>query len=123
MGCLFAMANVWVTAGRSTIYYSLDGTVTAMDRRLEKHPGLDDVYLISINSRAWIQIDKGLFDQLHIGSQLTKERWSKQIEVEGQSSRLEYSSDLVGMVRALPLICAILIGYGFFVAKQSAFQQ
>lgn len=118
MGCLFAMANMWLTAGRSTVPYAIDGTVTAMDRRLEKHPGLDDVYLISIDSGRWMQIDKLLFDLLHNGSQLTKQRWSKQIEVDGQSTHLEFSRDFVGMVRAFPLICSILVGFGLFVVKQ-----
>ena len=43
-----AAANVWVTFRRSGIPASLDGTVDRIEVRPEKHPGLDDVHLVTI---------------------------------------------------------------------------
>jgi hypothetical protein len=46
---LFAALAAWSLAVRSTIPMALDGAVTGIEIRQEKHPGVDDVWLVAID--------------------------------------------------------------------------
>ncbi|MEZ6088511.1 MAG: hypothetical protein R3C05_10890 [Pirellulaceae bacterium] len=45
LSVLFAAANLWFAAARTTIPLKLRGTVTHKQRLIEKTPGVDDVYI------------------------------------------------------------------------------
>jgi hypothetical protein len=109
MGLFFILANIWVTANRSLAMRSMEGVVTGMDRRLEKHPGEDDVFLLAWDGGPMVQVDSTLFERLHLGAIVGKEAWSMSIRVDGRQQELSLSRDFWGMLAlALPAVIVLL---------------
>ena len=71
---LFAALAAWSLAVRSTIPMALDGTVTSIETRHEKHPGVDDVWLVAIDGDQR-HLDTEIAVGLSVGDHLEKERW------------------------------------------------
>lgn len=110
MGLFFIVANIWVTANRSLAMRSMEGAVTGMDRRLEKHPGEDDVYLIAWDGGPMVQVDSALFERMQLGSIVEKEAWSMSIRIDGRTEEISLSRDFWGMLAlALPAIIVLLV--------------
>ena len=108
MGVVLAAANVWFTAARSTIPLALDGVVTTMELRREKHPGRDDVFLLKLHSRT-VQVDEAVYRTVSMGERLHKARWSKRLRHDGQTLSLTWSRDFRGMLLAMPMVIVILL--------------
>jgi hypothetical protein len=98
LGVTLAVANVWFAAARSTIPLRLDGKVAAKRQLREKHTGKDDVYLLELNQRGRVQVDKLVFDAVNEGERIRKESWSRQLDHDGHTTDLEWSTDLHGML-------------------------
>lgn len=98
LGLVFCVANLWYAASRSTIPLNLDGTVTAKRVGTEKHPGLDDAYMVAVNHGALICIDKLPFDAVEIGDYVTKRAWESELRVSGDIVSLTWSRDFHGLV-------------------------
>jgi hypothetical protein len=107
----FAHANVWFAAARSTIPLALHGQVTQRLRLTEKHPGLDDVYVVALDSNQRIQVDGRVYDAMRLNQSINKRAWSRTIEVEGRPLDLDWSADFRGMAWAMPLLTIILVLY------------
>jgi hypothetical protein len=114
VGILLALAvalaagNIWFAAARSTIPLALKGSVIRKEVRHEKHPPRDDVWLLDLGSRRFIQVDKIVFDRVAVGDCLAKERWSRTLNCNGQQIGLEWSAYARGMFWAMPLSLAVL---------------
>jgi hypothetical protein len=118
MGLVFVLANIWVTASRSLIPRGVEGEVTSMDRRLEKHPGEDDVYLVGWDQGALVQVDRPVFEQVRQGAIIRKDAWSSAMQVDGKSVQLQFSRDFFGMVAlALPASVVLLV-YSRWIAQR-----
>jgi hypothetical protein len=68
-----AAGNCLITAQRSMIPLGLDAEVLGLEIRREKHPGKDDVHLVSLSGLGTFQIDKEVAIQLKVGQQIKKE--------------------------------------------------
>ena len=100
---LFAALAAWSLAVRSTIPMALDGTVTSVETRHEKHPGVDDVWLVSIDGDQR-HLDTEIAVGLSVGDHLEKERWGTHLEVNGEARSLHLSSDARAMLFLAPMV-------------------
>jgi hypothetical protein len=109
IGLGLAIANVWFTAARSTIPLDLNGMVTSMELRREKHPGRDDVFLLKLHSSPEFQVDEVVYRAIDIGERLRKPRWSRRLVHDTETLNLTWSRDCRGMMTAMPLFVLILL--------------
>jgi len=109
LGGVLAAANIWLAAARSTIPLQLDDEVIGMRQLGEKHPGKDDVYLLDLHQQGRLQVDKHVFDVVKKGTRIRKVRWSRQIEHDGHTTVLEWSTDLRGMLWVMPGILIVML--------------
>lgn len=105
---LLALANIAVTIRRSTIPLSLRGGVSDIQRRFEKHPGIDTVYLITVDGDT-MQIDKELALRLDEGDGIEKRAWSTEMEVNGHRVTLDTSTDFDRMLVAMPILALVTL--------------
>jgi hypothetical protein len=112
LGALFAGGNLWFTAARSAIPLELRGTVTQKQRLIEKSPGVDDVYIVTIDSGRQIQLDGHVFDAIAEGQSINKLAMTRTLEIEGADFALSWSRDFRGMRWAMPLAVTILVVLG-----------
>jgi hypothetical protein len=105
----FAVANIAVTAHRSLIPVALDGTITKMELRHEKHPGVDDVWLVTVGDRL-LHVDDEVAFQLHHGATVAKGAWETTLTVDGRQVGLALSPDAVGMLVVMPLAVVVAAG-------------
>jgi hypothetical protein len=100
---LFAALAAWSLAIRSTIPMAFDGTVTSIETRHEKHPGVDDVWLVSIDGDQR-HLDTEIAVGLSVGDHVTKERWDTRLEVNGKERSLHLSDDSRAMLFFAPIL-------------------
>lgn len=108
-GLAFSVGNIWVTLARSTIPVSLSGTVTDKELREEKHPGVDDVYLVTFSDGRVIQVDRSVFVAARVGAPLEKEAWSRRLRTGEQDVDLDLSTDARRMFILMPLAAALVL--------------
>jgi len=96
-GAALVAGNLWYTAARSTIPLAIDGRIAAREVRFEKHPGSDDVCLLTLADGRVLQVDAAVFAALDDGQSLHKRAWQHAIERDGQPLPLEWSADAQGM--------------------------
>lgn len=82
---------------RSGIPYGFEGRITSIERRLEKHPGVDDVWLVAIDGKA-VHLDSLVAESLRAGDVVSKERLSARLRTPREQVRLQPSRDFWGMV-------------------------
>ena len=104
---LLCGANLAVTFLRSGIPHELRGRVDGFERMVEKHPGLDDVYLVQIEGRT-IHLDTELACLFIPGTVVEKPAWGTQMQLRGRPVKLKPSRDFRGMAVVMPL--ALLLG-------------
>lgn len=119
LGVSFAGANLWFAAERSTIPLELHGDVTQKQRLIEKTPGVDDVYIVTLDSGQRIQVDGHVFDAVAEGQSVNKTAWSRTIQIEGNAVALSWSRDVRGMMWAMPLTVVICIVLGATAVNRS----
>lgn len=102
MAVLFAALGTWSLAARSAIPLTLDGTVTQVEVRQEKHPGVDDVWMVSIDGKPR-HLDSKLAAELEVGDRIRKDRWETHLDVNATTRHLAYSADARAMFGVAPL--------------------
>jgi hypothetical protein len=112
LGMAFAVGNLWYTAARSTIPLELNGTIVTKQRRAEKWPGVDDVYLLNLNSGRRVQVDREVFDAVAERQTIRKQPWERTLEADGRTVPLDWSADLRGMLWAMPLTLLVCVAVG-----------
>jgi hypothetical protein len=100
---LFSALAAWSLAVRSTIPMALDGTVTGIETRHEKHPGVDDVWLVAIDGNQR-HLDTEIAKGLSVGDHIEKVRWDTRLEVNGESRSLHLSNDSRAMLFLAPIL-------------------
>jgi hypothetical protein len=106
---VLAAGNIWYAAARSTIPLSLHDQVVDIEMRREKHPGKDDVYLLQLRSGRVLQIDPTIARVITPGSQISKDAWSRTLQIDSQAMDLKWSPDFYGMIRAMPAMMLLLL--------------
>lgn len=111
LAALFAALAAWSLAARSTIPLPLDGTVTQVEVREEKHPGVDDVWMVYIDGDPR-HLDAELAAALEVGDRISKDRWETSLVVNDTTRDLTLSDDARAMFGVAPLsvLLAVLLG-------------
>jgi hypothetical protein len=110
-----ALANVWISAVRSTIPVKFDDRVVSREVRTEKHPGNDDVCLLYLDPAGLTQVDRRVYEAVQDGDSLQKASWSRTLNIGANSFELKWSIDCRGMVIAMPLTLAVILLTGTVV--------
>lgn len=113
-GGILALVNIASTFHRSGIPLALSGRVERVDVRGEKHPGLDDVHLVTIAGRT-THLDAGVASQLRVGDVVSKGAWSTTIATPRGQVELVLSQDFRRMAVSMPLILLLV----FVLLRQS----
>ena len=106
LGLGMAGLNVWVTLARSTIPARLEGTVVGVEVLPEKHPGVDDVWMVTLDGERF-QADRAVAQHLAPGQRVQKAAWSRVLDVSGRTVPLSCSADAHGMWIAMPLLALL----------------
>ena len=109
LATVFAAANLWFAAARSTIPLRLDAVVQRKEIRHEKHPPKDDVCLFDLGPQGTLHVDQSVFDGVNVGDHLRKERWSHTLECNQRKFELAWSADTRGVIRAMPLAIGVML--------------
>lgn len=100
---VLCLGNLAVTFRRSLIPLRLDGTISTMEVRREKHPGVDDVHLIWVNRRSY-HVDAVIAAALREGDRITKGMWGRTLQTPRGTIHLTVSQDCRGMLVVMPLL-------------------
>lgn len=119
LGFFFAGANIWFAAARSTIPLELHGIVTHAQRLIEKTPGVDDVYIVTLDSDRHIQVDGPVFNALAAQQSVNKHAWTRIITIDGRDIFLAWSPDFRGMLWAMPLTLAVCVFVGMMAVERT----
>jgi hypothetical protein len=111
---MFCVGNLWFTAARTTIPLSLEMSVVDKEVRHEKHPGFDDVHLLRASDGSMMVIDGDIYQRIEPGQTISKERWERRMQIGNHVHELIWSADVRGMLWAMPITAAALIGLAFF---------
>ncbi len=76
----------------------LNGQVSGMRVGTEKHPGIDDAYVITLDDARELRIDGDLFHALAQGDQLSKQPGKTDLKKNGQPMPLAWSRDVHGLL-------------------------
>lgn len=98
LGLGFAAGNLWYSAIRSTIPLELRGEVTKKQRGIEKSPGVDDVYLVTLDNKRVFQVDRMVYESVSVSQTIDKSAWSNKATIDGRTIKLVWSSDFYGLV-------------------------
>jgi hypothetical protein len=98
----FAATAIGATVSRSLIPRALDATVDAVEVRVEKHPGIDDVWLVYLDGDA-VHVDAATARQLDAGMAVHKTAWATTLTADGASIPLALSAEARAMLWVMPL--------------------
>ena len=111
---LTALGNLFSTLHRSAIPLGLEGTVSRVELRHEKHPRVDDVHLVWLGGRA-VHLDPAIAEQLRAGDRISKKPGQAHLPTPRGPLRLPLSRDFKGMAVLMPLM--VLIAAGLVVGQ------
>lgn len=105
LGVAFAALAVWTTAARSAIPLAWHGTVTRVEVRHEKHPGVDDAWFVFVDGKE-VHVDQAVAALVREGARVDKDRWQRSLRVDGTDHPLRYGTDARRMLLVAPAIAA-----------------
>jgi hypothetical protein len=108
----FAALAAGESVARSGLGREWHGTVTSVDLRTEKHPGVDDVWYVAVDGRA-VHVDAALARTLRTGDRLDKDRWERSVAVNGTRRALPLSGEARAMLVVAPLAAAAVAATAF----------
>ena len=108
-GVLFAALAAWTLVDRSTIPAELQGTVTAVELRHEKHPGVDDVWMVSVDDGGLRHVDSAVAALLDEGDRVHKGAWDTLLVVNDQAHPLGLNEHAPRMLALAPVL-ALAVG-------------
>ena len=104
---VLCVGNLTFTFLRSTIPFELDGRVNDIVFITEKHPGLDDIFVITIGDRD-IRVDPDIAREIDVGDHVRKDAWSTEMVISEEDSEralgVQPSRDFNRMVVVMPVI-------------------
>ena len=104
---VLAAGNLYETVHRSTIPLALDGRVESEELRREKHPGVDDVHLLTVDKET-VHVDAHVAGLVSEGDELQKDAWSSTLMVDNSLHDLPLSSDAQSMFIVMPLLLLVV---------------
>ncbi len=107
-GVLFAALAAWTLVERSTVPSKLEGTVTAIELRHEKHPGVDDVWMVQVDDGGPRHVDSDVAALLEVGDRVQKDAWDTSLVVDGEPNRVSLSKDARAMVAFAPVLAGLI---------------
>ncbi len=75
---------------------------------IEKTPGVDDVYIVTLDVNRCIQVDGSIFDAMDVNQTVNKRAWTTSIEIEGMSTPSPGRMTLLACFGAMPLAVCVL---------------
>lgn len=117
LAVLFAISNLWFAAARSTIPLELDTTVVDRQRLFEKSRGVDDVFLMTLESGRRIQVDRHVYEAVNKNDSIEKPSWARRLKVNDHNHVLKWSQDYRGMVWVMPAAIGLSALVGMAAAK------
>ncbi len=103
-----ALGNLWTTFCRSGIPVGLSGVVESVEVRREKHPGLDDVWLVRVGGRE-VHLDAEVASLVRLGDGLRKPAWSAELVTPRGTFGVSVSKDFRRMAVAMPLLIGLAV--------------
>ena len=101
------VGNLTFTFLRSTIPFELDGRVSDIVFITEKHPGIDDIYVLTVEDRD-LRVDPDVAREVEVGDELRKNSWSSEMLIGREGSertlQIEPSRDFNRMAFVMPIV-------------------
>ena len=113
----FAAAGARALAARSTIPVAIDAEVTSVEVREEKHPGVDDVWLVGLDDGTH-HLDAAVARTVQVGDRVVKERFSRTLLVDGEPVALRLSDDARMMLGVAPGTAAVAVVLAALLGKR-----
>ena len=113
----FAAAGTWALVARSTIPVAIDAEVTSVEVRGEKHPGVDDVWLVGLDGRTH-HFDAAVARAVAVGDRVVKERFSRTLLVDGEPVPLRLSDDARAMLWVAPGTAVVTVAVAALLGKR-----
>lgn len=98
----FGATAVIASISRSLIPRDVDATVQRVEVRHEKHPGVDDVWIVHLDDDA-VHVDAAIAQRLERGMALRKDAWDTTLTAGGENVSLHLSREARGMLWVMPL--------------------
>jgi hypothetical protein len=108
LAVMFVALSIGATVTRSLIPARLDGRVTAIELHHVKHPGVDDVWLVTVDKQR-LHVDAAVAEQLSRDARVRTAAWSSRLTVDDRDIRLRLSDDARGMLLVMPLTLAVAV--------------
>ena len=111
VGIVLSLVSLVVTLWRSTIPVELDGRVEDIEFLSEDNPGIDDIYVLTIDGED-IHVDRAVATQLTPNVYVSKEAWSTELIVgrfdAERTIHLSPSEDFTGLALTMPIVALVL---------------
>jgi hypothetical protein len=109
----FAGLAAWAAYARSAIPLAWHGTVTEVEARHEKHPGVDDAWFVTVGGGDAVHVDAAVARPLRAGDRVEKDRWSRTLLVNGEARVLRASEEArrLAVVPPVVAVAAALTAY------------
>jgi hypothetical protein len=117
-GVLLVVLGAWTFVARSSLPLALDGTVTSVEVRHEKHPGVDDVWMVALDDRAPRHLDRAVARLLEPGDEVRKDRWSGTLRVAGTAHDVGPSRDARVFLGLSPVLVLAVAGLGVVATRR-----
>lgn len=99
---------------RTAIPRELSGTVTAVERRTEDQPGVDDVWFVTLDSGTdgarEVRVERPIGERLETGDVIAKSAWRRELRVDDEPMRLSLSPEARSSLWFVPLVCLLTFG-------------
>lgn len=118
-GVLLVGLGAWTFVARSTLPLSLDGTVTSVEVRHEKHPGVDDVWMVTLDDDAPRHLDRDVARLLEPGDRVRKTAWSATLHVDEAVHDVGLSRDARVFLDFSPALVVAAAGLGVLATRRS----
>lgn len=119
-GVVFAALAAWTLFARSTIPVEFDGVVTSIELRHEKHPGVDDVWMVAVDDGRARHVDRDVAALVKEGDTISKRAWDRALMVNGDAHEVSVSDDaraMFGLAPALGILVSALVAFTSWRAR------
>lgn len=107
LGVALAVVGIAVPLLQTLIPRRVDGTVTRVDVRYEKHPGSDDIYVVTIGGHRPLVVHREVGRRLVEGEHVEKERFSRTLRQGDRTLRLGIPAETRGVLTVTALTLAL----------------
>jgi len=117
-GALLVLLGGWSFLARSTLPLALDGTVTSVQVLAEKHPGVDYVWMVTLDDGSPRHLDRSVARLTTEGAVVSKDAWSRTLRVDGVAHDVGPSRDATAFLALSPVLVLALAGLGVVAVRR-----